>query len=301
MEVATAPRAGARRARGKRADGWSALTILAAALVAGPLLVLPASFVVAPDALSDFTGLLPDAVLATVYLLVGVGLGTLVLGTSLAALVAFCDFPGRRWLEWAVVLPLAMPGYVFTLFALGARDDLGLTWLPLRSAGGAVAVFTLTLYPYVYLLARNAFLSQGAELVEAARGLGLSPLRADRPGGGAHRPPGHPGRRRAGADGVAGRLRQREPAGRPDVHQRHLQGLQRRLRPRRRAAAGHAAGVGHADAAGASSAPRAGVPATPPRAAAASPRSGSAGRRPWPPWPRRWRWWRWWCWRRWSS
>ena len=146
--------------------------------MAGPLLVLPASFVVAPDALSDFTGLLPDAVLATVYLLVGVGLGTLVLGTSLAALVAFCDFPGRRWLEWAVVLPLAMPGYVFTLFALGARDDLGLTWLPLRSAGGAVAVFTLTLYPYVYLLARNAFLSQGAELVEAARGLGLSPLRA---------------------------------------------------------------------------------------------------------------------------
>ncbi len=147
-------------------------------VVAGPLLVLPASFVAAPDALSDFTGLLPDAALATVYLLVGVGAGTLVLGTALAALVSFCEFPGRRWLEWAVVLPLAMPSYVFTLFALGVRDDLGLTWLPLRSAGGAIAVFTLTLYPYVYLLARNAFLSQGAELVEAARGLGLTPLRA---------------------------------------------------------------------------------------------------------------------------
>ena len=110
-----------------RPDAWSVITIAAAVLVAGPLLVLPASFVVAPDALSDFTGLVPDAALATVYLLVGVGAGTLVLGTALAALVSFCDFPGRRWLEWAVVLPLAMPSYVFTLFALGARDDLGLT------------------------------------------------------------------------------------------------------------------------------------------------------------------------------
>ena len=143
--------------------------------MAGPLLVLPASFVVAPDALSDFTGLLPDALAATAILLVGVGAGTLVLGTGLAALVSFCDFPGRRWLEWAVVLPLAMPGYVFTLFALGARGrPRRRRGSPLRSAGGAVVVFTLTLYPYVYLLARNAFLTQGAELVEAARGLGLS-------------------------------------------------------------------------------------------------------------------------------
>ena len=162
----------------RRPDGWTVVTVLAAALVAGPLLVLPASFVVAPDALDDFRGLLPDALWATAVLVVGVGLGTLVLGTGLAALVCFCEFPGRRWLEWALVLPLAMPSYVFTLFALGVHDSLGLTWLPLRSAGGAVAVFCLTLYPYVYLLARTAFLAQGAELVEVARGLGLSPLRA---------------------------------------------------------------------------------------------------------------------------
>lgn len=164
--------------RAARPDGWTATTVLAAALVAGPLLVLPASFAVAPDALDDFTGLLPDAARATVALVLGVGLGTLILGSGLAALICFCEFPGRRWLEWALVLPLAMPSYVFTLFALGARDDLGLTWLPLRSTSGAVAVFTLTLYPYVYLLARTAFLNQGAEAVEAARGLGLTPLRA---------------------------------------------------------------------------------------------------------------------------
>ena len=94
------------------------------------------------------------------------------LGTSLAALVSFFEFPGRRWIEWALVLPLAMPGYVFTLFALGL-DVPGI-----RSTGGAVCVFTLVLYPYVYLLARAAFLSQSRTLIEAARGLGMSRARA---------------------------------------------------------------------------------------------------------------------------
>lgn len=149
-----------------------------ALLVAGPLIVLPASFVAAPDALSDFSGLLPDALVATAILLVGVGVGTLVLGTGLAALVSFCDFPGRRWVEWAVVLPLAMPGYVFTLFALGTADSVGLALATVRSSAGAVAIFTLVLYPYVYLLARTAFLSQAGDLIEAARGLGLSRGRA---------------------------------------------------------------------------------------------------------------------------
>ena len=87
----------------RRRDGWTAFTLTAAFLVAGPLLVLPASFLAAPDALADFTGLVPDALAATAILIAGVGAGTLVLGTGLAALVCFCDFPGRRWLEWALV------------------------------------------------------------------------------------------------------------------------------------------------------------------------------------------------------
>lgn len=161
-----------------RLDGWTAVTVTVAVLVAGPMLVLPASFIASPDALSDFSGLLPDAIRATVVLVVGVGLGTFVLGTGLAALVSFCDFPGRSWLEWVLVLPLAMPGYVFTLFALGTVDHAGATWLDLRSPAGAVAIFTLVLYPYVYLLARAAFLAQGAELLEAARGLGHSRAQA---------------------------------------------------------------------------------------------------------------------------
>ena len=149
-------------------DAWAVLTVVCAAAVAAPLIGLPLSFVVAPGSLSEFSGLVPEAAGATVVLVVGVGAGTLVLGTALAALVSFCDFPGRGWIEWALVLPLAMPGYVFTLFALGL-DVPGL-----RSSLGAVCVFTLVLYPYVYLLARAAFLAQSRTLLEAARGLGLS-------------------------------------------------------------------------------------------------------------------------------
>ena len=152
-------------------DGWTVVTLVAALLVAGPLIGLPISFVTGEaSAFTSFSGLLPEALTSTGLLLAGVGLGTLVLGTSLAALVSFCDFPGRRIVEWALVLPLAMPGYVFTLFALGAFGG----WGPLRSSLGAILVFTLVLYPYVYLLARSAFLSQSKTLLEAARDLGVS-------------------------------------------------------------------------------------------------------------------------------
>jgi iron(III) transport system permease protein len=149
-------------------DGWAVFTLLTALVVAGPLIGLPLSFITAPGSLSRFSGLVPEALAATAVLVVGVGVGVLVLGTALAALVSFCDFPGRGWIEWALVLPLAMPGYVFTLFALGL-DVPGI-----RSDLGAICVFTLVLYPYVYLLARAAFLAQSRTLLEAARGLGLS-------------------------------------------------------------------------------------------------------------------------------
>jgi iron(III) transport system permease protein len=152
----------------RRLDGWTVLTLLAALAVAGPLLGLPISFITAPGSLDRFSGLVPEALAATAVLLIGVGMGVLVLGTALAALVSFCDFPGRAWIEWALVLPLAMPGYVFTLFALGLEVP------GIRSELGAVCVFTLVLYPYVYLLARAAFLAQSRTLLEAARGLGLS-------------------------------------------------------------------------------------------------------------------------------
>ena len=147
-------------------------TVLIALLVAGPLVGLPLSFITSPGAIDQFSGFLPEAVAATFWIVLGVGSGTLVLGTGLAVLVSFFEFPGRRWIEWTLVLPLAMPSYVFTLFALGLKVP------GIRSTGGAVCVFTLVLYPYVYLLARAAFLSQSRALIEAARGLGMSRARA---------------------------------------------------------------------------------------------------------------------------
>jgi iron(III) transport system permease protein len=152
----------------RRPERATVLTVVCAVLIAGPLLGLPISFLVAPGEISKFSGYLPEAVEATAILVVGVGSGTLLLGTSLAALVSFCDFPGRSWIEWVLVLPLAVPGYVFTLFALGLDVP------HVRSSLGAVCIFTLVLYPYVYLLARSSFLSQSRTLLEAARGLGMS-------------------------------------------------------------------------------------------------------------------------------
>ena len=165
-----------RPGRALRLDGWSVLTIVVALAVAAPLAGLPLSYIGGTeDALGGFADLVPEAALTTALLIAGVGVGTLVLGTALAALISFFDFPGRSWIEWALVLPLAMPGYVFTLFALGT---FGPSLPALRSTGGAIAIFTLTLYPYVYLLARSAFLGQSRAMLEAGRALGLSRIGA---------------------------------------------------------------------------------------------------------------------------
>lgn len=123
----------------------------------------------------------------TAVLLLGVTVGVVLLGVSLAALVSLCDFPGRRWFEWALLLPLAIPGYVMAFVFLGIFNFAGpvqtalrqwfgsSAWFPdVQSPGFVIVVLTLVLYPYVYLLARTAFLTQGRNLIDAARTLGLS-------------------------------------------------------------------------------------------------------------------------------
>jgi iron(III) transport system permease protein len=184
--AAPAPRAHA------TGGSWPVVGVLVALLVAGPLLVLPASFVAEPGAFDQIADdLLPEALRASAVLALGVGAGTLLLGGGLAALVSFYDFPGRRWLDWALVLPMAMPAYVLVFVLLGqydadgwlqraARDLLGVQLPEVRSAGGAIAVLTLVLYPYVYVLGRAAFLEQSRDTFEAARSLGLSHAQAIR-------------------------------------------------------------------------------------------------------------------------
>jgi iron(III) transport system permease protein len=127
----------------------------------------------------------------TALLLVGVGAGTLAVGTGLAWLVVNHRFPGHAVLEWALILPLAVPAYVIGFAFLGLFDFSGPVqtalrgWLgagarlpDLRSAWGVTLMMTLVFYPYVYLLARAAFREQGAATIETARSLGRSRLGA---------------------------------------------------------------------------------------------------------------------------
>ena len=129
---------------------------------------------------------LDDLIINTLVLLLGVAVGVLTLGVGLAWLTTMCDFPGRRIFEWALMLPLAIPAYVLAFVALGLFDFTGPVqstlreWMgtnaPLipniRSAGGVILVMVLVLYPYVYMLARSAFLTQGRGTLDAARILG---------------------------------------------------------------------------------------------------------------------------------
>ncbi len=134
---------------------------------------------------------LPHALGQTAMLMLGVGILVTLIGTGAAWLVTAYDFPGRRVLEWALLLPLAVPTYIVAyayldlLHPLGPvqtvlRDLLGYDSprqfrLPdIRSMTGAILLLSLVLYPYVYLPTRAMFMTQAANLVEVARTLGTS-------------------------------------------------------------------------------------------------------------------------------
>ncbi|WP_319633666.1 ABC transporter permease [Pelagibius marinus] len=185
-----------RRGRGKLRRPWAPLTWLSIA-VAGLFLVPVVSVLFSLTQSGDGTWshlastVLPRYLFNTAVLVGGVGIGVPLLGAGTAWLVTMCRFPGRRVFEWALILPLAVPAYVmayaYTDFLQPAgpvqtllRDLTGLSyreyWFPeVRSLGGAVAMLTLVLYPYAYMLSRAAFLDQSVCALDVSRTLGCGP------------------------------------------------------------------------------------------------------------------------------
>lgn len=176
------------------ASGWACALLLVL-----PVLALLFS---ALSADGDLFAHLADTVLSTylantLLLVLGVVLLSLLFGVPTAWLVAMCQVPGRRALQWALMLPMAMPSYIVAyvytdLFDYSGSVQAGLRalfgwqspadyWFPaIRSLGGAAWVLALVLFPYVYLLARASFLEQSVSLIHSSRLLGSSPWQSFR-------------------------------------------------------------------------------------------------------------------------
>jgi len=174
---------------------WLLSAILTTAIVALPILsVLYLAFF--PDEniwphLVDTT--LPRYLTTTLKLMAGVTVLTVTIGIISAWVITMCNFPGRRFFEWAMLLPFAVPAYVIAyvytslldyagpvqgalrdLFGWSSAQDY---WFPeIRSLEGATLMLGLVLYPYVYLLARAAFLEQSPSLFAVSRSLGHSAM-----------------------------------------------------------------------------------------------------------------------------
>jgi len=185
---------------------WAVL--LVAAAVALPIVAVLVNVFAPSQGLLEHLAetVLPTYLLNTFVLMVGVGVSVALLGTGAAWLVTMCRFPGRSIVQWALLLPFAVPAYVLAYVYTDLLDFSGpvQTWLrdlfdwgradywfpQIRSLPGAVVMLALVLYPYVYLLARTAFLNQSVAALEMSRALGLGPwqsfwrvaLRMGRPG-----------------------------------------------------------------------------------------------------------------------
>ena len=176
----------------RRLSLWKPGIFLVAALLSLPIFTV-ASFLWHPS--NEVWQHLRDTVLGeyllnSALLMLGVGVGTLVIGVGCAWLTSVCVFPGKKIFAWALLMPLAFPGYIIAYTYTGMFDFAGpvQTWLreltgwgprdyyfpEIRSLGGAITMFTLVLYPYVYLLSRAAFLEQSVCVLEVSRTLGCT-------------------------------------------------------------------------------------------------------------------------------
>lgn len=181
--------------RGRSPVSFWTLSALVVAVLAGlPLAaVLTLSLFPEENIWPHLAGtVLPGYLVTTTTLMLGVGTGAILIGVGSAWLVTMCRFPGRRLLAWALLLPFAVPAYVIAYVYTDLLEYAGVVqstlrtwfgwssssqyWFPeIRSLGGAVGMMSLVMYPYVYLLARAAFLEQSVTSLDAARILGHGP------------------------------------------------------------------------------------------------------------------------------
>ena len=170
--------------------GWRYIPVIVAILVLIPVGTVMLSFLSPAGEIWQHLveTTLSRLLLNSFWLALGVATFSAVLGVSLAWFTAVYDFPGRKIFSWGLLLPLAFPAYVLAFVTLGLFDFTGPVqtslrswfgtepfWFPnIRSRMGVIIVMTLAFYPYVYLLARNAFLTQGKRSLEAAQSLGLN-------------------------------------------------------------------------------------------------------------------------------
>ena len=189
------PRRGSALRSVGRLDGWTVFAFIAAVLIALPIaIVLSYVFVPTHEIWQHLVAtVLTEYIANSLALAAGVGIGTFIIGVGTAWLVTLCRFPGRRLFEWALLLPMAIPAYVIAYTYTGVldaggpiqtllRDSFGWSygqyWFPqIRSLGGAIAMMTLVLYPYVFMLSRAAFLEQSVCVLEVSRTLGCGPWR----------------------------------------------------------------------------------------------------------------------------
>ncbi len=169
---------------------WHFVVLLVAFLCAIPILTVFSSvFKPASDVWHHLTEtVLSDYVLNSLQLIIGVSFGTLTMGISTAWITSVYKFPGRKIFQWLLLLPMALPAYIIAYTYTGMMDfsgpiqttlrewfgwSYGDYWFPeVRSMWGATSMLSLVLYPYVYLLARAAFLEQSIVALEASRSLG---------------------------------------------------------------------------------------------------------------------------------
>lgn len=174
--------------------GWILGAVAIALIVSIPVLsVLSSTFLPSSDVWQHLKStVLTEYIKNSLLLVIGVSIGTLIIGITTAWLCSVCEFPGRKFFSWLLLLPLAFPPYIIAYTYTGLLDFSGPAqsflrelfdwgygdyWFPeIRSLSGAIAMLSLVLYPYIYLLTRTAFSEQSTSFREASHilGIGLS-------------------------------------------------------------------------------------------------------------------------------